>query len=151
MEIKTLDISITKPWRKIKGILYRALRMNKGGWIEGEEHIGNLLSRYYSSLFSIANPTELDPVLNGVESRIWDAMNAELIKPFMATKVQCALKQMDSDSTRGPWEIIVYSWNTINVYSLLSREWWAPLIKFMMGPTIHVRGGSTHLWYSGST
>ena len=55
---------------KIKGILYRALRMNKGGWIEGEEHIGNLLSRYYSSLFSIANPTELDPVLNGVESRI---------------------------------------------------------------------------------
>ena len=29
-------------------------------------------------------------------------MNAELIKPFMATKVQCALKQMDSDTTRGP-------------------------------------------------
>ena len=115
------------------------LENEQGGWIEGEEHIGNLLSRYYSSLFSIANPTELDPVLNGVESRIWDAMNAELIKPFMATKVQCALKQMDSDSTRGPWEIIVYSWNTINACSLLSREWWAPLIKFMMGPIIHVR------------
>lgn len=46
------------------------LENEQGGWIEGEEHIGNLLSRYYSSLFSIANPTELDPVLNGVESRI---------------------------------------------------------------------------------
>ena len=42
-------------------------------------------------------------------------------------------------------EIIVYSQNTINVYSLLSHEWWVPLIKFMVGPIIHVKGGSTHL------
>ena len=45
--------------------------------------------------------------------------------------------------TRG--EIIVYSRNTINVYSLLSHEWCVLLIKFMVGPTIHVRGESTHL------
>ena len=48
-------------------------------------------------------------------------------------------------------EIIVYSGSTINAYSLLSHEWWVPLIKFMVGPTIHVRGRSTHLWYSEST
>ena len=48
-------------------------------------------------------------------------------------------------STTILWEIIVYSWSTINVYSLLSHEWWIPLIKFMVGPTIHVREGSTHL------
>ena len=48
-------------------------------------------------------------------------------------------------------EIIVYSRNTINTCSLLSHEWWVPLIKFMMGPTIHVRWESTHLWYFGST
>ena len=48
-------------------------------------------------------------------------------------------------------EIIVYSWSTINACSFLLHEWWVTLIKFMMGPTIHVRGGSTHLWYSGST
>ena len=46
------------------------------------------------------------------------------------------------------WEIIVYFRSTINAYSLLSYEWWVPLIKFMVRPTIHVRGGSTHLWYS---
>ena len=50
-----------------------------------------------------------------------------------------------------PREIIVYSQSTINACSLLSHEWWIPLIKFMVGPTIHVRGGSMHLWYSGST
>ena len=48
-------------------------------------------------------------------------------------------------------EIIVYSRNTINACSLLSHEWWVPLIKFMVGPTIYVRGGSKHLWYSRST
>ena len=44
-------------------------------------------------------------------------------------------------------EIIVYSQSTINAYFLFSHEWWVTLIKFVVGPTIHVRGGSTHLWY----
>ena len=48
-------------------------------------------------------------------------------------------------------KIIVYSRSTINTYSLLSHEWWVLLIKFMVGSTIYVRGGSMHLWYSGST
>ena len=48
-------------------------------------------------------------------------------------------------------EIIVYSQNTINAYFLLSNEWWVPVIKFMVGPIIHVRGGTMHLWYSKST
>ena len=48
-------------------------------------------------------------------------------------------------------EIIVYSRSTINAYSLLSHEWWVLLIKFMVGPTIHMKKGSAHLRYSGST
>jgi len=44
----------------------------------------------------------------------------------------------------------MYFQSTINAYSLLSHEWWGPLIKFMMEPTIYVREGTTHLWYSGS-
>ena len=47
------------------------------------------------------------------------------------------------------WEIIVYSRSTINAYSLFSHEWWVSLIKFMVGPIIHVREESTHLWHSG--
>ena len=42
-------------------------------------------------------------------------------------------------------EIIVYSRSTINAYSLISHEWWVPLIKFIVEPTIHVRGESIHL------
>ena len=36
--------------------------------------------------------------------------------------------------------IIVYSRSIINTCSFLSHEWWVQLIKFMVGPTIHVRG-----------
>ena len=49
------------------------------------------------------------------------------------------------------WEIIVYSRSTINAYLFLLHEWWISLIKFMVGPTIHMKGRSTHLWYSEST
>ena len=51
----------------------------------------------------------------------------------------------------GRGEIIVYSQYTINACTFLSHKWWVPLIKFMVGSTIYVRGGSTHLWYSWST
>ena len=47
-------------------------------------------------------------------------------------------------------EIIVYFRSIINAYSLLSYEWWVPLIKFMVEFIIHVRRGSMHLWYSKS-
>ena len=59
--------------------------------------------------------------------------------------------------TTADGEIIIYSLSTINMYSFISREWWVPLIKFMVEPTIHVRGGThvrrgtTHLWYFEST
>ena len=61
-------------------------------WIEGEEQIGEMFIRYYSNLFSMANPTKLDTVLCGVEPRVSNAMNTELLKPFRMEEVQLALK-----------------------------------------------------------
>ena len=51
-------------------------------WMEGEEQIGEMLTRYYSNLFSTVNLIELDTVLSGVQPRVSDAMNTELLKPF---------------------------------------------------------------------
>ena len=39
-----------------------------------------------------------------------------------------------------------YFRSTMNEYSLISHEWWVSLIKFIVRPTIHVRGGITHLF-----
>ena len=43
-------------------------------------------------------------------------------------------------------EIIVYFQSTINTYSLLSHEWRVLLIKLIVGPTIHVREWSIHIY-----
>ena len=61
-----------------------------------------MLTRYYSLLFTLANPTQLDPVLNVVEPRVSAEMNAELLKPFVEAEVQLALKQMDANTAPGP-------------------------------------------------
>ena len=47
-------------------------------------------------------------------------------------------------------KIIKYFRSTINACFLISHEWWVPLIKFIVGLTIHVKGGSMYLWYSES-
>lgn len=67
-----------------------------------EEQVGELLIRYYSNLFASSNPTQLDQVLNGVESRVSSSMNKDLLRPFEASDIQIALKQMDYDIALRP-------------------------------------------------
>lgn len=78
------------------------LENEHGAWVEGKNHIGDLLTRYYSSLFTTTNPTDLDPVLNGVELRVTEDMNSKLLKPFVLAEVLSALKQIDVDTAPGP-------------------------------------------------
>ena len=70
--------------------------------MEGENQIGDLLTRYYSSLFTTTNPIDLDLVLNGVELQVTEDMNSELLKPFVLAEVLSALKQMDANTAPGP-------------------------------------------------
>ena len=77
------------------------LENEQGVWVEGEDKIGNLLIRQYSSLFAMANPTKFVPVLNGVEQRVSVEMNNEFLKPFVEEEVKHALKQMDANTIPG--------------------------------------------------
>lgn len=72
-----------------------------GKWVKEENQIGELLIRFYSNLFTLSNPTNLDPVLNGVQLRIFRSMNDDLLRLFEASEVQRALKQMKSDTALG--------------------------------------------------
>lgn len=87
--------------RNVKNFIL-GLENEQEDWIEGEEQIGEMLAKYYSNLFSTANPTKLDPVLNRVEPRVTDSMNIELLRPFMAKEVQLALKKMKPNTVLGP-------------------------------------------------
>ncbi|XP_023892636.1 uncharacterized protein LOC112004627 [Quercus suber] len=70
--------------------------------MEGEEQIGEMLTCCYSNLFATVNPTELDSVLSGVQPKVSDSMNTELLKPFRMEEVHIALKQMKPDTAPGP-------------------------------------------------
>lgn len=72
-----------------------------GKWVKEENQIGELLIRFYSNLFTSSNPTNLDPVLNGVQPRVFRSMNEDLLRLFEASEVQRALKQMKSDTALG--------------------------------------------------
>ena len=73
-----------------------------GEWVKEENQIGDLLIRFYSNLFTSSHPTDLDPVLNGVEPRVSRSMNDDLLRPFEASEVQSALNQMESATAPGP-------------------------------------------------
>lgn len=70
--------------------------------MERENHIGDLLTRYYSSLVTTTNPMDLDLILNGVELRVTEDMNSKLLKPFVLAKVLSTLKKMDADTAPTP-------------------------------------------------
>ena len=73
-----------------------------GNWVEDENRIGDILTSYFSSLFTSANPNVLEPILKGVNPRVSMTINEELLRPFMAEEASLALKQMDADTTPGP-------------------------------------------------
>ena len=78
------------------------LKDEQGNWVEREDQIGALITKYFASLFQTGNPTDLDSVLNVVERRVLDEMNAELLKPFAEAEVLLALKQIDANTAPGP-------------------------------------------------
>ena len=73
-----------------------------GLWVEDENQIGDLLNSFYSSLFSSSSPTKFDEVLEGMETRVTQEMNEELLRSFEAFKVQAALMQMKANTASGP-------------------------------------------------
>ena len=78
------------------------LENEAGIWVEDESQIGGMLSQYFSSLFTSSKPSNLDPVLEGVLPVVNEEMNGDLNRPFEASEVQVALKQMEAGTAPGP-------------------------------------------------
>ena len=73
-----------------------------GVWVEEESRIGDMLVQYFSNLFTSSNPSNLDTVLEGVLPVVNEEMNEVLNRPFEASEVQVALKQMEVGTVPGP-------------------------------------------------
>ena len=73
-----------------------------GIWVEEESQIGGMLVQYFSKIFTLSNPTHLDPMLEGVLPVVTNEINEGLNRPFEPSEVQGALKQMKAGTAPGP-------------------------------------------------
>ena len=73
------------------------------GFVIEEEHlIGEKLVNYFTKIFTLAQPTDFEPILQGIEKKVTPSMNSDLTREFTADEVEQALKQMKPLSAPGP-------------------------------------------------
>ena len=73
------------------------------GFVIEEKHlIGEELVNYFTKIFTLAQPTDFEPILKGIEQKVTPSMNSDLTREFIANEVEQALKQMKPLSSPGP-------------------------------------------------
>ncbi|KAK9995768.1 hypothetical protein SO802_020454 [Lithocarpus litseifolius] len=63
-------------------------------WQEDGKEIERVFVDYYSELFTSSNPSNFEDIVNAIQPKVSEDMNASLIKEFQAGEVYRALKQM---------------------------------------------------------
>lgn len=88
-----------------------------GQVVEDKQKIGEMMASYFSELFTTAAPSDLDPILQGIERKVTPQMNQELTREYTTSDVEVALKQMKSISAPGPDGMppifFKHYWNTV--------------------------------------
>lgn len=71
-------------------------------WQEDEKEIERVFVDFYMDLFTSSNPSNFVDIVDAVQPKVTDAMNAYLTKEFQAEEVHRALKQMYPLKAPGP-------------------------------------------------
>lgn len=67
-----------------------------------DKHIGEALVDYFKKIFTSTTPSSFDQILQGIDTKITSAMNADLTKEYTAGEVEFSLKQMKPLTTLSP-------------------------------------------------
>lgn len=71
-------------------------------WQEDEKEIERVFMDFYTDLFTSSNPSNFVDIVDAVQPKVTNAMNAYLTKKFQAEEVHRALKQMYPLKAPGP-------------------------------------------------
>lgn len=77
------------------------LQNSEGSWVDWESGLADLISRYFTELFS-ATENSWEEVVDCVTGTITEVQNEELMKPVEEEEVKRALFQMNPDKAPGP-------------------------------------------------
>lgn len=86
--------------RRRSNQIYR-LKAEDGEWRDWDNGLQNVITEYYSTLFTDSN-ADWTEVVGSVSSRITDEHNAVLLEPIADSEVRDALFQMHPDKSPGP-------------------------------------------------
>lgn len=74
-----------------------------GNWVTDLREMEDIICTYYSDLFTSLRPnhTQVAAAVQHLSSRVSDAMNADLNKPFTSDEIECAVMQMHPSKAPG--------------------------------------------------
>lgn len=78
------------------------LKSNRGDWIQDEDGINGLISKYFSNLFDHSGIREFSDVLSVVERCITDEMNCALVREVSVEEIKHAAFELGSLKALGP-------------------------------------------------
>jgi len=61
---------------------------DQGRWCKAEDDVARIAEIYFKNLFTSATPTNLDPVLDSVDTVVTLDMNHTLLQPFTPKEVK---------------------------------------------------------------
>ena len=68
--------------------------------------IGDELVNYFTNIFTLAQPTNFESILKGIELKVTPGMNSKLTQEFTAEQVEQALKKNEAIiSTQTGWYV----------------------------------------------
>ena len=75
---------------------------DSGSWQSEDEGIAKSFVDYFGSLFTTSNPVVSEELIQAIQRKVTDPMNALLTRNFQATEVDFALKHMYRTTASGP-------------------------------------------------
>ena len=101
MVTRLQNISIAVQLKGIREISFQALKTTMVfRWRMRIELVICLIVLLF--IIFLSSPTKFDEVLEGMETRVTQEMNEELLRSFEASKVQVVLMQMKANTASGP-------------------------------------------------
>lgn len=77
------------------------LKNDDGHWVEWDNGLSELISGFYSNLFT-ANEVDFEEVISNIPTTVTRAQNEVLLQPITVEEVKKALFQMNPDKAPGP-------------------------------------------------
>jgi len=78
------------------------LKDDAGNWQTNDDDIASVITQYFEDLFSTSYPSGMEEVLDFIEPKVTDEVNAALCKRYTQEEVDRALMQMHPHKAPGP-------------------------------------------------